>query len=388
MSEMPKIPPASARRAGAEPQRDYGEPVPYEPEMPSEARLLEIRREAERRGQVQGAGIRPAGAPFPKASPESGYYGIHLLKEPQWNWAIPLYFFVGGAAGASSVIATAADWVGDDFELARKARWLALGGAGLSSALLIYDLGRPSRFLNMLRVFKPQSPMSMGAWCLAAFANTTAAAAFADLVRDRFGNSLPVRLLGGAARGASTLFGLPFSNYTGVLIGATAVPVWNQNIETLPIHFGASGLQSACSLLELWGFDDSRALNMLGIGAAAYETWEGFHLEGNFDRVNDPLKHGTSGWITRIGGVLSGPVPLVLRILGGSSGAPTSRRMRRMAAWSGVIGSLMTRYGWMRAGHASSQNWRIPLDIREDSRVDDRMQSKPALPQARSVERA
>jgi hypothetical protein len=388
MSELPKTPPVYARRVGAEPQRDYGEHVPSQPERPSEARLLEIRQEAERRGRIEGAGIRPEGAPFPKASPETGYYGVHLLKEPQWNWAIPLYFFVGGAAGASSVIATAADWVGDDFDLARKARWLALGGAGLSSALLIYDLGKPSRFLNMLRVFKPQSPMSMGAWCLAAFANATAAATFADLVRDRFGNSLPVRLLGSAARGASSLFGLPFSNYTGVLIGATAVPVWNHNVETLPIHFGASGLQSACSLLELWGFDDSRALNMLGVGAAAYETWEGFHLESNFDRVNDPLKHGTSGWITRIGGVLSGPVPLVLRILGGSSGSSTSRRMRRMAAWSGVAGSLLTRYGWMRAGHSSAQNWRIPLEIPENSRVNERMQSKPTLPQAKSVEKA
>jgi len=386
MSELPKSAPAYARRAGAEPQRAYGEPAPVEPDRPSEGRLIEIRREAERRGRIEGAGIRPAGAPFPMASPETGYYGIHLLKEPQWNWAIPLYFFVGGAAGASSVISTAADWVGDDFDLARKARWLALGGAGLSSALLVYDLGRPSRFLNMLRVFKPQSPMSMGAWCLTAFANFTAAAAFFDLVRERFGTSLPVRLLSGATGAASSLFGMPFSNYTGVLIGATAVPVWNHNVETLPIHFGASGLQSACSLLELWGFDDSRALNMLGVGAAAYETWEGFHLESDSDRVNDPLKHGPSGWITRLGGVLSGPVPLVLRVLGGSSGSSRSRSMRRMAAWSGVVGSLLTRYGWMRAGHSSAQNWRIPLDIAEDSRVNERLQSKPKLAQARSVE--
>jgi Polysulphide reductase, NrfD len=298
---------------------------------------------------------------------------------------VPTSSFTGGAAGASAAIASAADWVGDDFDLARKARWLALGGAGLSSALLVYDLGRPSRFLNMLRVFKPQSPMSMGAWCLTAFANFTAAAAFADLVRDRFGNSLPVRVLGGAASAGSTLFGLPFSNYTGVLIGATAVPVWNHNVDTLPIHFGASGLQSACSLLELWGFADSRALNMLGVGAAAYETWEGFHLEGTTDRENDPLKHGMSGWITRIGGLLSGPVPLVLRILGGSSGSATSRKMRRMAAWSGVAGSLFTRYGWMQAGRASAQNWRIPLEIPDSSTANERMQSKPTVPQARSA---
>src|SRR5205807_2874178 len=219
---------------------------PPESASEREARLLEIRREAERLGRSEGAGIRPAGAPFPQASPQSGYYGIPMLKEPQWNWAIPLYFFVGGGAGASGVIASVANWVGDDFELARKARWLALGGATLSGGLLIYDLGRPRRFLNMLRVFKPQSPMSMGAWILTAFGAATAAAAFADLVRDRWGDSLPVRVLGGVAGGLSALFGMPFSNYTGVLIGATAIPVWNRSVDTLPIHFGMAGLQTAC----------------------------------------------------------------------------------------------------------------------------------------------
>jgi hypothetical protein len=59
------------------------------PDAESESRLLEIRREGETRGRVEGAGVRPMGAPFPKASPESGYYGIHLLKEPQWKPTIP-----------------------------------------------------------------------------------------------------------------------------------------------------------------------------------------------------------------------------------------------------------------------------------------------------------
>ncbi|HMH08204.1 MAG TPA: hypothetical protein VK579_16135, partial [Terriglobales bacterium] len=61
-----------------------------------ERRLLELRREAELRGEVKGSGVRPRGAPFPMASPETGYYGIPLLKQPSWTWEIPLYFFVGG----------------------------------------------------------------------------------------------------------------------------------------------------------------------------------------------------------------------------------------------------------------------------------------------------
>jgi hypothetical protein len=367
-------------------QRPLGEPD-RAPDERSEARLAELRREAERLGRVEGTGISPAGAPFPKASPATGYYGIPLLKAPQWNWAIPLYFFVGGGAGAAGVIASVADWIGDDFQLARKARLLALGGAMLSGGLLVYDLGRPSRFLNMLRVFKPQSPMSMGAWTLAAFSSSTAAAAFADLVRARWSSgkgsgSLPVRVLGGAAAGFSALFGAPFSNYTGVLIGATAIPVWNRAIDTLPIHFGMGGLQTACSALELWGFDRSTALNILGMGAAAYETWEGFHLEMRREAALQPLKRGVSGSIVRAGGVLSGPIPLVLRSVAAVTG---DRGMRRWAAISGLAGSLLTRYGWMHAGHASAQDWRLPLEIPQDSPVMPELQSKPGKPQAKTI---
>ena len=164
---------------------------PRIPDPASEARLLEIKRQGEVRGKVEGRGIRPAGAPFPKASPETGYYGIHLLKEPQWTPEIPLYFFVGGVAGSAAVIGAAADWLGKDPKLAQSARWVAFGGGLASTALLIHDLGRPSRFLNMLRVFKVQSPMSVGAWTLAAFGGSTAAALFAKTIEQRFGSRYP-----------------------------------------------------------------------------------------------------------------------------------------------------------------------------------------------------
>ncbi|MGI9102453.1 MAG: NrfD/PsrC family molybdoenzyme membrane anchor subunit [Terriglobales bacterium] len=330
------------------------------PDEQSESRLAEIRREAKTRGQVRGLGIRPPGAPFPQASPESGYYGIPMLKQPQWTWQIPLYFFVGGAAGSAGVIGSIADLIGGDYELARKARWLALGGAAASGALLVWDLGRPSRFLNMLRVFKPQSPMSMGAWILAAFSNFAAAASFGDLMQARFGRSLPVSLIRGAGRIGSAMFGLPFHNYTGVLIGATAVPVWNHKIKELPRHFGMSGLQSAVSILELLGHQDSRALNILGLLSSGFETYEGFKIETEQAPELDPLKHGASGWVTRAGGVLSGPVPLTLRMLGWRS--PT---LRRWAAISGIAGSVLTRYAWMLAGKTSAKNWRLPLEIPE-----------------------
>ena len=328
------------------------------PKPATEARLIELRDEAMRRGKVGGLGIHPPGAPFPQASSQTGYYGVPVLKQPQWTWQVPLYFFVGGAAGSAGVVGAVADWVGDDYQLAKDARWLAVGGAALSGALLTWDLGRPSRFLNMLRVFKLQSPMSVGAWVLTAFANFSAAAKFADIVGDRFGNSIPVRLVRGMGNLGSLAFGMPFHNYTGVLIGATAIPVWNRKVQHLPRHFGMSGLQACVGILELMGHEDSRALNMLGLLSAAMETWEGYNIELERDRVLDPLKRGGSGWATRTGGLLSGPIPLVLRML-----AWKSPELRRAAAWSGILGSLITRYAWMQAGSVSARDWRLPLEI-------------------------
>ncbi len=142
---------------------------------PSEKRLEELRDQAWKDGVVAGRGIDIAGGPIPHklatASPSGGrpgYYGQPVVKPPVWTWEIPVYFFVGGLAGMSAVIALAAA-VFDHVDVARAAMWLAAIGAVLSPILLILDLGRPHLFINMLRVFKPQSPMSMGAWILTAF---------------------------------------------------------------------------------------------------------------------------------------------------------------------------------------------------------------------------
>ena len=337
---------------------------PRIPDESSERRLFEIRREAETRGVVSGKGTRPSGAPFPVASPETGYYGIPLLKEPAWTWEIPLYFFVGGAAGAAAVVGAVASYTGADRKIVRDARWIAAAGSVLSPALLIGDLGKPSRFLNMLRVFKPQSAMSVGVWTLVGFSAGASAAAFAQFLSDRYGPSFPVRVLERAGEAASLAFGLPFSNYTGVLIGATAIPAWNQNVGDLPIHFGMSGLSAAVGLLELMGNRRSGALEMLGLGAAMFECWEGLRIEARRHPALQPLKHGLSGTVTRVGGLLSGPVPATLRLVHMLSGSPRSASLRKAAAISAVAGSLLTRIAWVHAGHVSARDWKLPLGIK------------------------
>jgi len=248
----------------------------------------------------------------------NGYYDLPLLKPPVWTWEVPAYFFVGGAAGAASVIGAAAQLSKGNDALVRDARWIALIGAGLSGPLLISDLGRPERFLNMLRVFKPQSPMSVGVWTLSTFGG---AAAGAVLLPNR-----TLRNLSAIAAGAT---GLVMATYTGVLLGVTAIPLWKEHADFLPVHFGASALGSAVSLLELRGHRSS-ALQSLGIAAATFET------VASDDRTA----------MMKIAGALSGPVPFLFRLFG----------KRKAAAASTLLGSLLTRFAWVEAGKASARS--------------------------------
>ncbi len=280
------------------------------------------------------------------------YFGIPALKPPVWTWEIPAYFAVGGAAGASAVIASAARMAGGRSDLVRDARWVAAIGGAMAPPLLIADLGRPERFLAMLRVFKLQSAMSVGAWTLVAFSNAAAAAAFADMVDRITGGRFPVRVLGNAAEALAAATGLVMSTYTGVLIGATAIPAWKQNVKLLPIHFAASGLGTAVAILELLGHRDP-ALNHLGMGVAAVETLIGTSIEFRRDPALVPLRGHPSGVITRAGGVLSGPVPLALRFLAVLGRSP---EVRKTAAVCTIVGSLLTRYAWVAAGRDSARS--------------------------------
>jgi len=174
--------------------------------------------------------------------------------------------------------------------------------------------------------------------------------------RETNGN-IAVAVVGDAADLLAAATGLVMTTYTGVLIGATAIPVWNRHVRLLPIHFAASALGSAASLLELFGHDDP-ALDTLAILAAAVETATGAIVEGDRAAASAALTSGASGWMTRAGGALSGPVPLALRLLG-----RRSPKVRRTAALLTVAGALLTRFGWWAAGSASADDPRVPLAL-------------------------
>ncbi|HTS05325.1 MAG TPA: NrfD/PsrC family molybdoenzyme membrane anchor subunit [Candidatus Eisenbacteria bacterium] len=320
------------------------------PELDREQRLTLIQREA-----MQF--VPSSASSFPVASTQHGYYDLPMVKEPSWSWEIPLYFFVGGAAGSAGLIGAVARLTGDRSDLVSHARKIAFAGAVVSPALLISDLGRPARFLAMLRVFKPQSPMSVGVWVLMAFSAGTTLSNAGEWVDDRTSYSRLAALMQNLGDVASLLFGLPLVTYTGVLIGATVIPAWNRNIALLPAHFAASGMAACVGLLELMGHENP-ALQALGVGSALIETGMGASIELNPDPAMEPLKHGPSGWLIRVGGVLSGPVPLVLRAFSFFAGRKQASRLRKYAAVSSVVGSAITRAAWIHAGHISARESR------------------------------
>src|SRR5437762_8650940 len=246
----------------------------------------------------------------------------------------------------SAVIALAAA-IFHQLDLARAAMWLAAAGAVLSPILLIMDLGRPHLFLNMLRVFKPQSAMSMGAWIVTGFGACVVPGLIAlELhVLHTFTGAMDQFLRVAAALFifGSAFFGMLLATYTGVLIGATAIPAWFLHRVLIPIHFGAAGLGSAAGLLELLGHRIA-PLNAIGFFAAGVESalliWLAFNKHGAADRA---IHEHASGWLIRIGEILNGPLALVLRLFG----------IIPLSAISFLLGALISRIGWIAVGKVS-----------------------------------
>jgi formate-dependent nitrite reductase membrane component NrfD len=202
----------------------------------------------------------------------------------------------------------------------------------------------------MLRIFKPQSPMSVGAWILSAFGACAVPGSIALELHER-------QILSGSADqvlrfaadllvAGSAFWGLGLATYTGVLLGATVIPAWFLHRTLLPIHFGTAGLGSAAGLLELLGYR-SAALNALGILAASVDCalwiWLEIDKHGKADRA---LRQSQSGWLIRTSEILSGPLALVLRL---TNFVP-------LAAISFLVGALISRFGWISAGKVSGND--------------------------------
>ena len=326
-------------------------PEPHHTPRATERRLDMLREEAVRTGLVAGAGGPIVGGPIPRApSAPVGYYGQPVIKAPVWTWQVGLYLFVGGTAGMAGVLALAAFLTGQRTEIVSTALGLSAAGAVISPFLLIADLGRPTRFLNMLRVFRWRSAMSMGVWILVLFSSCAMPAfllAEGSGILTRHGvpevfQRIPLLffMLGTA------LFGLLLATYTGVLLGATAVPAWFAHHRLLPFHFGIVALGSAAAALELLGFRMG-ALNAIGLTVAGVETGVGVWIEMSRKGATARALHeGTPGVLLRIAGLATGPGSLIARLFGWVPVADVCF----------LLGAIFSRYGWLAAGRVSARD--------------------------------
>jgi Polysulphide reductase, NrfD len=273
------------------------------------------------------------------------YYGRPVLQAPVWRAPeVPGYLFLGGLAGASSLLAAGAQVTGND-ELARASKTGAAVAIGLGGVALFADLGRPARFLNMLRVFKVTSPMSVGSWLLATYGPTAAVAA-ATAVTGR----LP--RLGVATTAVAAGLGAGVATYTAALLADTAVPAWHDGRRELPYLFAGSAAAAAGGLGMLTARPSSAAPAIrLGVLGAATELTAKRLLRRRLGAAGvTPYRAGRAGHLRTASNALT---------VAGLCGAVLASRSRTGTALAGLAllgSSALTRFGVFMAGQASARD--------------------------------
>jgi Polysulphide reductase, NrfD len=272
------------------------------------------------------------------------YYGRPILKEPTWLQPdVPLYLFLGGMAGSSASMAGLADLTSRP-GLARVCYVAAAGGAAASVIALIHDLGRPTRFLNMLRVVKVTSPLSVGSWILSPFSGVSAAAA-----ASRLTGWFPT--LGRLAGGVSAVLGPAMCTYTAVLLADTAVPAWHEAYPELPFLFAGSAMASGggMALLAAPHHEQGPARRM-AVAGVGLELAAGHRVEHGHGIACEPYRTGRAGTLLKVARALN---------VAGAGLALLGRRSRVASALAGgalLAASACTRFGVFNAGMESARD--------------------------------
>ena len=293
----------------------------------------------------------------------SSYYGRPVVKPAPWGNDVAAYLFLGGVAAGSALLGLGGQLSGRP-TLRRNARLSALAAVSAGAVALVKDLGRPERFLHMLRTFKVTSPMSVGSWILSAFSAGAGVSAVAEIDRMS-GSRLPLgplrnvlRAVEGPAGFEAAVFAGPLAAYTAVLLGDTATPTWNAAHEELPFVFVSSAALASAGLAMVTTpvreTGPARKLAVLGVlgEVAAMKI-----MERRLDPVAaEPLHKGKAGamlkWSERLA-------------VAGGLGTLLGGRHRGAAAASGLAlltASALTRFGVFEAGLASARDPRYTIE--------------------------
>lgn len=308
-------------------------------------------------GGRRKGGKRRAGAERSMVPPAefTSYYGRPVVKPSPWENDIPAYLFAGGLAAGSSLLAAGADLTGRE-ALRRSGRLTALGALGFSMAALVHDLGRPSRFLNMLRTVKLTSPMSVGTWILSTYGPFAGAAAAAEAVGMLPAGRVrgPLRLLAATGRPAGLVAGLtapPVAAYTAVLLADTATPSWHEAYRELPFVFVSSAAAAAGGMGMLSApVSEAGPARRMALGGAVAEIVMEKQMERSMGITAEPLHQGRAGRFMKAARVLTAV---------GAAGTLLSGRSKAAAVVSGaalMAGSACTRFGIFEAGQVSARD--------------------------------
>ena len=308
----------------------------------------------------------------------SSYYGVPVIHKPHWKWLIIVYFFLGGIAGAAYVVAAIADAIGaaPDRRIVRTGRYLSLAALIPSPVLLILDLGRPERFTNMLRVLKLRSPMSVGTWGLTGFGGFCAASAAIQAAQDGLlGDGRLARRVSRLPAGRIGALGVPLAlfvaGYTGVLLAATAVPLWTKRALFLGPLFVSSALSTAVSaiigiLAAAPGTrpDTLDRLERLEVTAVLSELSLLTAWLTRLGPTARPLTEGTTGALVRHGVVGAGLVlPLWLHAAKRRLPPTVKRPLTVLASVLVLAGGFMLRYAVVVGGHASADDPQATFEL-------------------------
>ena len=336
-------------------------------------------RDPARKGRKRGGGRGGDRSMVPPAEFRS-YYGRPIVKPAVWHHDIAAYLFTGGLAAGSALLAAGGDASGRP-ALRRAGRVTALGAVLASGYFLVNDLGRPERFLHMLRVAKPTSPMSMGTWIFSAFSVAAGAAAVAEAAP-----LLPRKGLPGVARkllppvGTAGQYGAAvvapaLATYTAVLLADTATPSWHAAYPELPFVFAGSALASGAGVgLIAAPPGQTGPARRMAVAGAAMELYGAHQVETTKGILSEPYREGKAGKLLRAGRTLTAL---------GVAGAVLGRRSRVVSALSGLsllTASLVTRFGIFEGGMASARDPKYTvLPQRERLAQRDDKSAKPLL---------
>ena len=284
----------------------------------------------------------------------TSYYGRPVLKASPWTADIPAYLYLGGLAGGSALLGAGADLAGQP-ALRRTGRLGAFAAISASLVLLVHDLGRPSRALNMLRVAKPTSPMSMGTWILTGFgpmAGLAAAGELRSVLPRRFrGLHRALALADRPAGLAAAALAPAVASYTAVLLSDTATPSWHSGYRELPFVFVGSAALAAGGLGMLGApVEQAGAARRMALGGALLELAAEQRMESSMGVSAEPLHQGKAGMLMKLSKALTAL---------GALGSLFAGRDRRIAAASGVsllAASACTRFGIFHAGQQSARD--------------------------------